>query len=124
MNALQTTCPAGALTDQLKKGLLLDRAATNQLLNKLIDIESNLPASDQPATNPPDNQLARREQPIPGLKIMIGQLRSILARKDWLRISITGTPENMAKYGANIGIAEARYVKPKTPAKNLGWWNC
>lgn len=88
------------LATNLKAGMLLDRADTNRLLNKL----------------------ERMESAVPGCVIMCAQLRGVLARKDWLRISIVADPMTVRTAGVNIGIAEAKMTKTKTRLSPMQKW--
>lgn len=91
------TAPGGSealeVSTLLTRGMLLDRAATNKLVNRLEALESDAA----------------------GCKIMIAQLRAVLARKDWLRISVVADPSTVKTSGVNIGIAEAKATKQPKP---------
>lgn len=77
----------------LKRGMLLDRAATNKLVSKLESLDSD----------------------VTGCAMMIAQLRGVLARKDWLRISVVADPATVKTSGVNIGIAETKATKQPKP---------
>lgn len=88
------------LATNLKAGMLLDRAETRRLLNKLTRLESE----------------------VPGCAIMCAQLRHALARKDWLRISIEADPATVRTSGVNIGIVEVKATKTKTRLSPMQKW--
>ena len=88
------------LASRLKVGMKLDRAQTNRLLKTLENLESE----------------------VAGCAIMQAQLRDVLARKDWLVISITANAATVREFGVNIGIVQAKTVKTKTRLSPMQKW--
>ena len=88
------------LASRLKVGMQLARAATNKLLRHLEKMESE----------------------VAGCSIMQAQLRGVLARKDWLLISITANAATVRTVGVNIGIVQAKTVKTKTRLSPMQKW--
>jgi hypothetical protein len=82
--ALQTASGTMAveISARLSAGLQLNRAETNRLLNTLENLNSS----------------------VAGCEIMQAQLRAVLARKDWLVISIEANAATVRTLGVNIGI--------------------
>jgi hypothetical protein len=101
MNELTPAAMRGVeLASLLTAGMLLDRAATKRLLRQLTALQSD----------------------VPGCAVMIAQLRGVLARTDWVRISIVADPRTIRTAGVNIGIAEAQPAKLKTGLTPMQKW--
>lgn len=91
MNEIVLSQQAIELANVLSGGMVLDRPAVNKLLRKLATLDSG----------------------VSGCATMQAQLRAMLARKDWLRISISANAATVRTLGISIGIVES---KP-TPAR-------
>ena len=92
---------AVALSARLKIGMQLDRAETNRLLRTLENLASN----------------------VAGCTVMQAQLRSILARKDWLLISVSAaSPEATRMTGVQIGIIQGKTPKLRTRQSPMQKW--
>jgi hypothetical protein len=87
------TPAANELSTRINIRMRLDRTQTKRLLRDLEKLNSS----------------------IVGCDVMQAQLRNVLARRDWIVISIAAeSPEAVARHGVNIGIVEARPEKIST----------
>ena len=67
--------------------------------------------------------LEKLDSRIIGCEVMQGQLRGVLARKDWLVISVTAeNPSAVRATGVTIGIIEAKAEKKSTRLSPMQKW--
>lgn len=98
-SALITT--TASLTESLKIGMILDRKQTNRLLNEISKLETDSP----------------------GCATMQAQLRSMLAQRDWVKISITAPDSDyLKKWGVCLGVAEYKLNAKSARLSPLQKW--